>query len=63
MAGATKEPFPYAFALHNILTLEECEYLIEEVFGKDRIENKRFKMIKGNVKKWQILDDEAHDRD
>ena len=44
-------------------TLEECEYLIEDVLGKDRIENKRFKMIKGNVKKWQILDDEAHDRE
>ena len=34
-------------------TLEECEYLIEDVLGKDRIENKRFKMYKGNVKKWQ----------
>ena len=44
-------------------TLEGCEYLIEEVFGKDRIQNKRFGMYKGNVKKWQVLDDDAHDRD
>ena len=44
-------------------TLEGMEYIIEEVLGKDRIENKKFNMIKGNVKKWQILDDDAHDRD
>jgi hypothetical protein len=33
-------------------TLEELEYIIEEVLGKDRIEKKQVKMIKGNVKKW-----------
>ena len=33
-------------------TLEECEYLIEDVLGKERIEKKTFKMYKGNVKKW-----------
>ena len=44
-------------------TLEELEYIIEEKLGKERIEKKQVKMIKGNVKKWQILDDDAHDRD
>ena len=33
-------------------TLEECEMLIEDVLGKERIEKKTFKMYKGNVKKW-----------
>ena len=41
----------------------EFEYWIEDVLGKERITQKKFKMIKGNVKKWQILDDDAFDRD
>lgn len=44
-------------------TLEEVEYLIENVLGKERIDTQKFKMYKGNVKKWQILDDETHDRE
>ena len=42
-------------------TVEELEFMIEEVLGKDRIEGKKFKMYKGQVKKWQILDDSEHD--
>ena len=41
----------------------EFEYWIEEVLGEKRIREKKFKMYKGQVKKWQILDDETHDRD
>jgi len=37
--------------------------MIEEVIGEKRIREKKFKMYKGHVKKWQILDDEVHDRD
>ena len=42
-------------------TVEELEFMIEEVLGKDRIEGQKFKMYKGQVKKWQILDDAEHD--
>ena len=37
--------------------------MIEEVIGGKRIHEKKFKMYKGQVKKWQILDDDVHDRD
>ena len=41
----------------------EFEYWIENVIGEKRIREGKFKMYKGQVKKWQILDDEAVDRD
>jgi len=44
-------------------TLEEFEYWIEDVFGAQRIKEKKHGMYKGNVKKWQILQDETHDRE
>ena len=44
-------------------TLVELEYWIEEVAGAQRIAEQKFKMYKGTVKKWQILDDSVHDRD
>ena len=44
-------------------TCIEFEHWIEEVVGKKRIQEKKFKMYKGQVKKWQILDDDVHDRD
>ena len=33
-------------------TMEGFEYWIEDVFGKTRIEEKKMKMYKGQVKKW-----------
>lgn len=44
-------------------TLMELEYWIEDVLGEERIRTKKFKMYKGQVKKWQILEDGVHDRD
>ena len=44
-------------------TVVELEGLIEDVIAKDRLEEKKFKMYKGQVKKWQILDDATFDRD
>ena len=41
----------------------ELEYWIEDVIGEKRIREGKFKMYKGQVKKWQILDDEANSRD
>ena len=41
----------------------EYEYWIEEVIGAKRIREGKVPMYKGTVKKWQILDDDAHDRD
>ena len=41
----------------------EYEYWIEEVIGEKRIREQKFKMYKGTVKKWQVLDDDAFDRD
>ena len=41
----------------------ELEYWIEEVIGEKRIREKKFPMYKGQVKKWQVLDDDAFDRD
>jgi len=33
-------------------TVVELEGLIEDVIAKDRLEEKKFKMYKGQVKKW-----------
>lgn len=44
-------------------TCIEFEYWIEEVIGERRIREEKFKMYKGQVKKWQVLDDGVHDRD
>lgn len=41
----------------------ELEYMIEEVIGYNRIQNKKMDMYKGTTKKWQILDDHAFDRE
>jgi|EP00353_Schmidingerella_taraikaensis_P011012 hypothetical protein len=41
----------------------EYEYWIEDVIGEKRIREQKFKMYKGTVKKWQVLDDDAHSRD
>ena len=44
-------------------TVVELEGMIEDDIAKRRLEEKKFKMYKGQVKKWQILDDEVFDRD
>lgn len=44
-------------------TLLEFEYWIENVIGEKRIREQKVKMYKGQVKKWQILDDNEHDRE
>lgn len=41
----------------------ELEYWIENIIGAKQIREKEIKFYKGTVKKWQILDDNAHDRD
>ena len=41
----------------------ELEYLIENHIGYNRIQFKEMDMYKGTVKKWQVLDDHAFDRD
>lgn len=41
----------------------EFEYLIENVIGAKRIADKKMDVLKGTPKKWQILDDDAFDRD
>ena len=63
VGGYEKEYSGIANDWKSRATLEECEYHIEQVLGKERIETGKFKMYKGHVKKWQILDDHAHDRD
>jgi len=40
----------------------ELEYLIENVVGYNRIQDKKMNMLKGTPKKWQVLDDDAFDR-
>lgn len=40
----------------------ELEYIIEEVVGYSRIQDKKMDMLKGTPKKWQVLDDRAFDR-
>lgn len=39
------------------------EHLIENIVGAQRIQEKKMMMLKGTPKKWQILDDDAFDRD
>jgi hypothetical protein len=41
----------------------ELEYIIEEVVGYSRIQDKKMDMLKGTPKKWQVLDDDAFDRE
>lgn len=41
----------------------ELEYLIENTIGYNRIQFKEMDMYKGTVKKWQVLDDSAYDRE
>ena len=41
----------------------ELEFWIENVIGAEQIQKKQINMYKGQVKKWQILDDAAHPRE
>lgn len=41
----------------------DFEMVIEKKIGAKQIADGHIKMYKGTIKKWQILDDEAHDRD
>jgi hypothetical protein len=41
----------------------EITFMIEEIYGKERIETKEMDMYRGTVKKWQVLDDEGFSRD
>lgn len=41
----------------------ESEYMIEELVGKHQIEEGKIHPYKGTTKKWQVLDDDAFDRD
>lgn len=41
----------------------ELRYMVEEIYGKERIETKQMDMYRGTVKKWQVLDDQAFERD
>jgi len=41
----------------------ELEHWIEDIIGAKQIYDGQLKMYKGTLKKWQVLDDEAHDRD
>lgn len=41
----------------------EFENWIENIIGAKQIKEKKIQMYKGTVKKWQVLDDNAHDRD
>lgn len=41
----------------------ELEYMIENIIGYERIKTKKMDMLKGTPKKWQILDDNAFDRE
>lgn len=41
----------------------ELEHWIENIIGAKQIKEKKIQMYKGTVKKWQILDDNEHDRD
>jgi len=36
---------------------------IEDIIGEQQIREKKINMYKGTVKKWQVLDDLAFDRD
>ena len=39
----------------------EFELIATEQIGKKQIEDGQIKMYKGTLKKWQVLDDDAHD--
>ena len=41
----------------------ELEYWIEEVIGEQQIREGKCNFYKGTVKKWQVLDDNAFDRE
>ena len=41
----------------------DMEYWIEEIIGSSLVINKEVKAYKGTTKKWQILDDDCHDRE
>jgi hypothetical protein len=41
----------------------EIEWLLEENWGKERIDTKKMRLYKGEVKKWQVLDDDAFDQE
>lgn len=41
----------------------DLEYWVEDVIGAKRIAEGKVKAYKGTPKKWQILDDDAFDRD
>lgn len=43
-------------------TFVDLEWLLEDVIGEKRIREKKMDMYKGEVKKWQVLDDDAHER-
>lgn len=44
-------------------TYHEIEYFIENVIGKERIDTKEMEMYRGQLKKWQVLDDDAFSRE
>lgn len=41
----------------------DFEYLIEDVIGGERVREKQVAMVKGTLKKWQVLDDGGFDRE
>jgi len=41
----------------------DLEHWIEEIHGKEQIQTQKAHFYKGTVKKWQILDDDAFDRE
>jgi hypothetical protein len=41
----------------------ELEFWIEGIIGEQQIRTKKVQFYKGTPKKWQVLDDNAHDRD
>jgi len=41
----------------------ELEYWITDIIGAKQIATKQIQFYKGTPKKWQVLDDAAHDRD
>lgn len=55
------------YGLENDAVLKEIfvelEYMIENVIGYNRIQEKKMDMLKGTPKKWQVLDDKAFDRE
>lgn len=41
----------------------DMEIYITDVVGNERIKKKEMRMLKGTVKKWQVLDDGTYDRE